>query len=138
MLETIREFAAERLTERREEDRLRGRQIDMLVDAADRAGLGGVAVGGTRWQLHLIAPELDNIRVALAWAVNRDAVQGLRLATALEAFWVVRDPTEGAAWLERLLAAAVDAPPDLRANSCRALGGTFEIFGSFDRAAPFY
>ena len=82
---------------------MRGRQIDMLVDAADRAGLGGVAAGGTRWQLHLIAPELDNIRVALAWAVNRDAVQGLRLATALEAFWVVRDPTEGAAWLERLL-----------------------------------
>ena len=138
MLETIREFAAERLTETREEDRLRGRQIDMLVDVADRAGLGSVAAGGTRWQLHLIAPELDNIRVALAWAEDRDPVQGLRLATALESFWVVRDPTEGAAWLERLLAAAVDAPPDLRANSWRALGGTLEIFGSFDRAAPFY
>ena len=80
MLETIREFAAERLTETREEDRLRGRQIDVLVDVADRAGLGGVAAGGTRWQLHLIAPELDNIRAALAWAEDRDPVQGLRLA----------------------------------------------------------
>jgi predicted ATPase/class 3 adenylate cyclase len=139
MLETIGEFAAERLKETGDESRLRRRQIGLLVDVAHRAGLGGVtSSGATRWELDVIAPELDNVRAALTWAVEHDAVLGLELATALEEFWVVRDPTEGTSWLERLLPAASEAPPRLRARAARAIGGTLDIFGAHDKATPYY
>ena len=64
--------------------------------------------------------------------------RGLRLATGLEAFWVVRDPVEGASWLERLLAAAPDADPELRGRALRALGGALDIVGEHERAATCY
>ena len=78
------------------------------------------------------------MRAVLDWAAERDPDRGLRLAALLEAFWVVRDPIEGAAWLERLLARAPDAEPKLRAHALRALGGTLDIFGEPERAAPCY
>jgi tetratricopeptide (TPR) repeat protein len=56
----------------------------------------------------------------------------------LEEFWVIREPFEGARWEERLLAAAVEAPPELRAAGLRALGGALDIVGERDRAAPCY
>ena len=62
----------------------------------------------------------DNVRAALGWATEHDAVRGLELAIALEEFWVLRDPPEGTSWLERLRARAEDAPPRLRATAARA------------------
>ncbi len=85
-----------------------------------------------------MAPEIDNARAVLEWALDRDPERGLHLATWLEAFWVVREPVEGASWLERLLAAAPDADPELRGRAWRALGGALDIDGEHERAAPCY
>ena len=52
------------------------------------------------------------MRAVLEWALDAAPSAGLRLATWLEAFWVVRDPVEGSVWLERLLARTPDAEPD--------------------------
>jgi tetratricopeptide (TPR) repeat protein len=138
MLETIREFATERLEETGDEDRIRRRQIDSLVELAGRAGFRGVVEGATRYRPELILPEIDNARAALAWATEHDTVRGLELATALGEFWVLREPTEGTSWLERLLAGSAAVPPHLRARAARAIGGTLEIFGDFEGAAPRY
>ena len=140
MLETIREFAMARLSESGDEDALRRGQLDSLLRLAKCANTGeGMETGGPgRWHLGLVAPELDNIRALLAWAADRAPECGLELMTALESFWVVREPVEGAAWLERLLQGAPDAPPRLRAGSLRALGGVLDIFGEPERAAPRY
>ena len=140
MLETIREFALLRLSESGDEDVLRGRQLDVLLRLAERANTGGdlETSRSRRWHLHLVAPELDNIRALLIWTADRAPERGLELAAAFESFWAVREPVEGAAWLERLLQAAPDASPKLRAGSLRALGGTLNIFGEHERAAPRY
>ena len=138
MLETIRDFARECLQATGEEDRLRRVQADRLFDLVDRAGTRAVIHGPERWDFDLIAPEIDNIRAVLEWALDADPERGLRLAAWMESFWVVRDPVEGASWLERLLARTTEADPSLRARALRALGGTLDIFGEWAAAAPYY
>ena len=138
MLETIREFARERLDASGEENELRREQCDRLIALADRAGTRAVVKGPLPWRFDLIAPEIDNVRAVLEWSLDRDPSLGLRLATLLEAFWVVRDAVEGAGWLERLLERAPDAEPTLRAQALRALGGASDILGDADRSPPFY
>ena len=138
MLETIREFARERLDASGEEETLRRAQADRLIELADRAGTRAIVDVPLAWDFDLVAPEIDNVRAVLEWALEHDPERGLRLATWLEAFWVVRDPVEGALWLERLLSRSPEADPRLRATALRALGGTHDIFGEHQRAAPCY
>ena len=45
----------------------------------------------------LVLPERHNVRAALDWAADADPELGLRLAVALENFWVTRGPHGGAA-----------------------------------------
>lgn len=138
MLETIHEFARERLDESGEESRLRRIQADRLIELADRAGTRAVVDAPLDWDFDLVAPEIDNVRAILEWALEHDPVRGLHLATWLEAFWVVRDPVEGASWLERLVARAPNAEPTLRAAAFRSLGGALDIVGEPELAAPWY
>jgi predicted ATPase/class 3 adenylate cyclase len=138
MLETIREFATERLAASGEEGTLRRAQADRLIELADRAGTRAVVDTPRAWNFELVAPEIDNARAVLEWALERDPEHGLYLATWLEAFWVVRDPVEGVSWLDRLLARSPEAAPELRARALRALGGALDILGENERAAPCY
>jgi predicted ATPase/class 3 adenylate cyclase len=139
MLETIREFAAERLAERGSEAVLRQRQIEGLLTLARRAGGGSLMEHRPlTWRFDLIEPELDNVRAALAWAGEHDPALGLQLACSLEEFWAVRGPEDGTMWLQRLLAGAPDAPAVVRAHAWRALAGTLDIAGDHEGAAPHY
>ena len=138
MLETIREFARERLALSGEENELRRVQADRLIELADRAGARAVIDVPRTWKLDLVAPEIDNVRAVLDWALDHDPDRGLFLATWLEAYWVVRDPSEGTSWLEQFLARAPTAEPRLRASALRAQGGTLDIVGESIRAAPCY
>jgi predicted ATPase/class 3 adenylate cyclase len=138
MLETIREFARERLDESGEESDLRRIQADRLIELADRAGTQAMVNATRDWNFDLVAPEIDNVRAVLEWALEHDPDRGLHLVTWLEAYWVVRDPVEGASWLERFLASAPNAEPTLRAAACRSLGGVLDIVGEHERAAPRY
>jgi predicted ATPase/class 3 adenylate cyclase len=139
MLETIREFAAERLAETGSEPVLRERQVERLLALARRAGGGGLLEHRPlTWRFDLIEPELDNVRAALTWAGGHDPGLGLRLACSLEEFWVVRGPEDGTMWLQRLLAEAPDAPVAFRAHAWRALAGTLDIVGDHEGAAPHY
>src|SRR4051812_5104347 len=138
MLETIREFARERLEASGEEDALRQLQSDWLLDLADRAGTRGTVGVAGKWDVDLVAPEVDNMRAVFDWAAERDPERGLALAASLEGFWLVREPIEGASWLELLLARTPDAEPELRAHALRALGGALQLSGEHERAAPCY
>jgi tetratricopeptide (TPR) repeat protein len=89
-------------------------------------------------QRHDIAiAEQDNVRAALAWTVESGSVAlGLRLATAIENFWVTHDPEEAMRWFAALLdhpdARAV--PPEVRASALRAYGSAAYISGQAERA----
>jgi predicted ATPase len=123
MLETIREFARERLAASGEESGLRRLQTDWLIELADRAGTRATVGVPGPWNVDLVAPELDNVRAVLDWTLDHEPERGLDLAAALEGFWLVREPAEGASRLEPLLARTPGSEPALRAHALRALGG---------------
>ena len=119
MLETIREFARERLDASGEEDARRRLQTDWLLELADRAGTGATVGVPGKWDVDLVAPEIDNVRAVLDWAAEHDPERGLALAASLEGFWLVREPSEGASRLEPLLARTPNAEPELRGHALR-------------------
>jgi predicted ATPase len=138
MLETIRAFATERLTETGREPGLRRRQLAALAALGSSANLVGDGVWRGPWEPDRIVPELDNVRAALEWALIEDQAAGLVLASSLEAFWVTRAPWEGTAWLERLLAAAPTAAPEIRSYALLTLASQYDIVGNPAPAAPLY
>jgi predicted ATPase/DNA-binding XRE family transcriptional regulator len=105
MLETIREFAAERLEASGEAEaawRAHARYYLALAEATRPE-----TVGPTRdaWWWSRLEAEHDNLRAALRWAMRgQDAEIGSRLGASLWRFWAARHPSEGRRWLEAVLA----------------------------------
>jgi len=139
-LETVREYALERLLGAPDADEIRRRHFRHFQRLAETADLSAVQRrGGER--LDLAAAARDNLRAALAWSLETGAVAlGLELASAMERFWVTRDPGEGMRWFSALLshpkAGAVD--PALRADALRAYGSATDIAGDDEVARHLY
>ncbi len=88
MLETIREFALERLTESGEADVIQRRHILHYLELAESREQTVIGQEGA-WHAR-IEREHDNLRVALDGCVTRGYVEpGFRLALALWWFWMV-------------------------------------------------
>lgn len=104
MLETIREYARELLENSDEEQVVRARHLQALLDFAEMAEVKLRGAEQSVW-LERLDAELENVRVGLEWASAHDVERGLQLAGALEWFWNLRGHwSEGAQWLARLLA----------------------------------
>jgi non-specific serine/threonine protein kinase len=88
MLETVRQYAQERLNQSEEGEAARTRHLEFFVALAEEAepGLSGRRQGA--WLVRLKA-ELDNLLQALSWCDHSDDRRelGLRLACALQGFW---------------------------------------------------
>jgi predicted ATPase/class 3 adenylate cyclase len=108
MLETIREFAAERLNESEEADALRGRHVEYFLALTEDAEphLRTPAIGPTEW-VERLDREHENIRSALDRLEGMAETQlALRLAGAVWWFWDTRNHVaEGRRRLEGLLRA---------------------------------
>jgi predicted ATPase len=129
MLETIREFALERLSESGEEDTVRLAHAEFFARLAASANLHTESAGPMRHDL--VVPELNNIRGALTWAIAaRRQNEGLRLAGHLENFWMTSDAAEGAQWIQTLLDLAADPDPELHALALRCLGNSATVSGN--------
>jgi predicted ATPase/DNA-binding CsgD family transcriptional regulator len=117
LLETIRQYAAEKLRESGEGPTIRDRHLRCFLNLAEKTK---PKLEGEYQQLWLnwLGDEVDNMRAALSWSLEDDATEagerikaGLRIVTALYQFWIVRDSREEAlSWFRRLLA---QAPEDL-------------------------
>jgi predicted ATPase len=115
MLETIREFAVERLEASGEADGLRRRHAEHFMALAEEAEphvFEESSRGGATW-LDRLERELDNIRAALdVLASQGDADRQLRLAGSLSEFWCAREHVaEGRSRLEEALAAGSRPTP---------------------------
>jgi predicted ATPase/class 3 adenylate cyclase len=126
MLETIREFALERLRESGTEDVLRRRHAERMLEIARAAHLGA---GETEGNIELALSEREDLRAALDWAETTDPRFGLELAVEPQNFWNVTGPQEGLERIQRLLDAAGAIPVELRARTLRALAGTADLAG---------
>jgi predicted ATPase/class 3 adenylate cyclase len=136
MLETIREFAAERLEATAEADSVRRRLAQYLIDLAAASGLRSeVPAAG---DVARVRAEMANIRDVLEWSEEEDPELGLRLAASIEGLWTVLGPIEGMRWYESLLERAPDAPLELRACALRGYGGAANPGGRDDIAERAY
>jgi hypothetical protein len=110
MLETIREYALERLETSEEADAIQQRHGEYFLALAEVDAPAFVGVPHLTW-LNQIATEHDNLRTALAWAFGGgNAVVGMCLAGALGPFWLAHEQVaEGKAWLAAALATPAPA-----------------------------
>ncbi|HLZ30527.1 MAG TPA: tetratricopeptide repeat protein [Chloroflexota bacterium] len=108
LLETLRQYALERLEAAGEAPALRDHHLDWYLALAQRADAAFFGPAQSTW-LAVLEREHDNARAALRWCLDSGAVEkGLALATAYASFWEIRGHryrTEGRRWLEEGLAA---------------------------------
>jgi predicted ATPase/DNA-binding SARP family transcriptional activator len=89
MLQTIREYALEKLEQTGQVETVLRAHAQWLVDVLDAAGAAPPGWPGAS-SLNRLRQERENFRVALEWASNTDAFDTLaRLVSALSAVWVV-------------------------------------------------
>ena len=117
MLETIREYALERLAASGADGELRKRHVDYFLSFAEEAARGLFGPATASW-LDRVESDHANLRTAVRWCIeHRDAARGLRMAAALWSFWYIRGhATEG----RRLLAALLALPEGDNASTHRA------------------
>jgi predicted ATPase/class 3 adenylate cyclase len=142
MLETIREYALERLAESDEEEETRRWHAEYYTTFAEQAiqqlfGPRHLAA------LDLLEGEHDNLRVALSWSLERPAdpasddraAVGLRLVQALGQFWYQHGHApEGRRWLERAIELAPDEARAPLAGLTNWLGVMLEGQGEHEAA----
>jgi predicted ATPase/DNA-binding SARP family transcriptional activator len=90
MLETVRAYGLERLTEAGEQDRIRDVFAARYLDLAETTDPRLRGPGQSRW-LRELATEQDNLYAGLRWAIARnDAETALCFIRALGWYWVLR------------------------------------------------
>ena len=117
MLETVRQFAHEKLVESAEDGAVRSRHLDWCVRLAEAAEPGLETKDQLIW-LRRLELERDNIRAALDWSIGLESAEpALRLTSALRLFWHVRGPwSEAMERFERALHRADTAGPAIQAK----------------------
>ena len=116
MLETVREFAQERLAESGEAAAVAAAHAACMVALAERAEPEMLGPAEVRW-LARCDTELGNIRAALTWGLAHDVASTLRLATALWSYWAWCQLAEGRRWLHAALEQPNPISPAVRARA---------------------
>ncbi|HNB51240.1 MAG TPA: tetratricopeptide repeat protein, partial [Anaerolineales bacterium] len=113
LLETVRQYAREKLSESGEAEAVREQHLAYFLALAERAEPEVQGADQLAW-FDRLEMEHDNFRAALGWALEHGetyAEAGLRVANSLWWFWFMR-ASEGGEWLERALM-ATQASADL-------------------------
>jgi predicted ATPase/DNA-binding CsgD family transcriptional regulator len=125
LLEMIRQFAQEKLIEADEWITSHDRYLQCFVDLCEETAPKLYGQYQLLW-FNWLETELDNIRVALAWALEQKRIEaGIRITNALYQFWDRRGYLrEGFNWYERLNPKLDNTVPlEIRVNAL--------VFGSF-------
>jgi tetratricopeptide (TPR) repeat protein len=120
MLETVRQYSQDKLTNAGEADDIRLRHAQYMLDIAQRGEAGLLGKDQASW-VRALQEERGNVRAALAWTrdVGRPDL-GLRIARWMGRFWWQHGPfPDGRRWLEVLLSDTPDEPTSDRAEALR-------------------
>ncbi len=132
MLETVRAYALERLTEAGEEAAIRdafARYLCELAETADPLLRTGEQM---RW-FHLLFAEQDNMHTALRWAIARgDAGTALRFVRALGYYWAQLGHGEGDVLARGVLALTPPEPPTKKIAEARVICAMLAAGWSYD------
>lgn len=138
MLETIREFAVDRLVESGLLESVERDHANVFTDLAEQAAPHLTKVDQKQW-LDRLEREHDNMRAALTWAIDhQEADLALRLGSALWRFWQIRGHIDEG--VERMLSVLnlTDGDPRYRSRALEAAGGLAWWHASMDDAKRFY
>jgi len=135
MLETVHEFAREKLQESAEAEEIKRVHAQYFLTLAEEAYPELKGSHQLAW-LDRLEAEHDNMRAALSWASGRkDAELALRMGRALWWFWSVRGYfSEGRRWLQEALAMDGRGSPEIRAMALAGVGELALAQGELDRA----
>ena len=122
-LETIREYALERLAACGEEVAVRDRHAAFYLRLAEAASPYLTSQDQQHW-LDRLESARDNLHAALEWYVQRGATESsLRLVAALWKFWHIRSRhTEGRLWMTMALEPGGACADEVRAHALHGAG----------------
>jgi predicted ATPase/class 3 adenylate cyclase len=134
LLETLRQYARERLDESGDIDRWRSRHAAHYANVAEEILEGMDGPDEFAWRSRL-AVDLDDIRAGLNWSLDRDQPAevdyGLRIVAAIGKS---SDPTFAFAdWVERVVPLVQDRPPELRLTILAAAAIALLNVGELER-----
>lgn len=104
MLETMRQYANEKLVESGESDMLRDKHFEYFLGLAEIAAPHLIRTEQLEWLAQLDA-DYENLRAALEFALRKKSAEpSLRLCAALGSYWYMRTYwLEGSKWLKSAL-----------------------------------
>jgi tetratricopeptide (TPR) repeat protein len=139
MLETIRDFARERLDASDDQSRVARRHADYFLRLAEETEPLLEGREQTR-SLDSLDREQGNLRAAITWWRDQgDLESALRMSGALWRFWWLRgDMDEGRSLLEGLLPLSASVSPPVRAKALNGAGLLAESQGDGDQASRFH
>ena len=139
MLETIREYAQERLIESGEYEAAKGQHLRYYGAMVRQAEIELQGENALPWMDRLQA-EYDNIRAALGWALHlQDGEAAGWLAFGLYRFWDrIGYGSEALMWLEAVVGLGDAVPPEIRVQMYNIAGIIAYNQVDYDRATQFY
>ncbi|MCI0550829.1 MAG: tetratricopeptide repeat protein [Anaerolineae bacterium] len=135
LLETIRQYAGEKLHESGEVKWIRDRHLDYFLMFAEKAEPQLIGPEQREWANRLEL-EHNNLRAALTWSLESDQAEaGLQMAGALARFWLTNGHlSEGKQWLEKMLMAGKGTRSREQAKALHASSILSRYMGDYIRA----
>jgi len=135
MLETIREYAVERLDESGEADGLRRRHAEYFTALAEESAPADFQLAQVALRKRF-REDWDNVRAVFAWALESGRIEaGLRLAGALGTLWLDRNVAlEGQRALQALFERSESVDEAVRAQALAAGSLIAGVRGDYARA----
>ncbi len=137
LLQTVRQYAAQRLLESEESSDARNRHLDYFLDRSEAAEpqLHSASQENVVASLEL---EHDNYRAALDWSLERTPVKAIRLTAALWYFWDLHGHlSEGRRWLKSALRKRSRAQTRWEARALMGAGSLGRAQGNLEEAEHF-
>jgi non-specific serine/threonine protein kinase len=141
LLETVRQYARERLVAANEAESVHLRHAMYFLEFVEALNPQELLAAASLWTdrglLDQLERELDNLRAALRWWIElQDTERAIRQADAVFPIWFLRGSiTEGRGWLEELLAlAAVTHATRVRMHALPMLANLARRHGEYEVA----
>jgi predicted ATPase/DNA-binding SARP family transcriptional activator len=133
LLEPLRQYFAERLEEAGATEAVQRSHAECIAGLCDR--LGTRLLEDQKARSLRLAEETGNIELALAWALDHNHAQAVRIVGALGLYWFNYDQTSGRRWSDAVIEAAVDVAPRSRAKALLSAGMMAQNDLAWERSA---
>ncbi len=130
MLQTVQQYALEKLEKAGESEAIRARHRDHYTTL-----FGSEVTAGYGWHIAQAELEIDNLRAAFTWSRDHgDLELAARLASSLLPLWIHSRTLEGLAWFNAMLAVGATMSPGARARTLADKAIFDALIGNYGQA----